>query len=168
MPVCFECHVEIHPRWRKYHAEELSKHKKQWLNICKASPSILIDDPNPADGGTLYSLISELEFNDVVSSLGGCLFDTYQFQHAVSEGILSLLDEKLRVTIMLTYAQIKLANQKQLNQGKLHPNEYAYKDAEEGKRRQFEEESLGLLQAQDADFSEWFIRNSCSTYWTRL
>ena len=80
------------------------------------------------------------------------MFDTYQFQHAISEGILSLLDEKLRETIMLTYAQIKLANQKQLNQGKLHPTEYAYKDAEGGKRRQFEEadrwiqKSLDLLQ----------------------
>ncbi|MGA9151343.1 MAG: HNH endonuclease [Candidatus Nitrosopolaris sp.] len=158
IPVCFECHAEIHlynnkhPRGRKYHAEELKKHKKQWLEICKASPHSLIDHPNPADGGPLTSLITELEFNHVVAGLKGCLFETYQFQHAVSEGILSLLDEELRDAILLTYAQIKLANQKQLNQGKLHPSEYAYKDAEGGKRRQFEEadrriqESLGLLQ----------------------
>lgn len=158
IPVCFECHAEIHlynnkhPRGRKYHAEELRKHKKQWLDICKASPSILIDHPNPGDGGPLTSLSTELEFNHVVAGLRGCLFETYQFQHAVSEGILSLLDENLRITIMSTYAQIKLANQKQLNQGKLHPTEYAYKDAEGGKRRQFEEadrwiqKSLELLQ----------------------
>jgi len=40
IPICFECHAEIHlynnkhPRGRKYHTKELRKHKKQWLEIC--------------------------------------------------------------------------------------------------------------------------------------
>jgi hypothetical protein len=158
IPVCFECHAEIHlynnkhPRGRKYHAEELREHKKQWLDICKASPNSLIDHPNPADGGPLTSLITELEFNHVVANLKGCLFETYQFQHAVSEGILSLLDEELRDTILVTYAQIKLANQKLNDLVKLHPQEYAYPEFERVTTGKFKEAdhriqiSLELLQ----------------------
>jgi HNH endonuclease len=132
IPVCFECHAEIHlynnkhPRGRKYHTEELRKRKEQWLDSCQRSPEIFIDVPTPSDGGPLSSLITELEFNDIVRTIKGCLFETYQFQQAVSEGILSLLDENLRDTIMITYAYIKLANQALTNLGKTASNRICF------------------------------------------
>ena len=45
IPVCFDCHAEIHsynekhPRGRKFTAEELARHKAQWLDICVKPPS---------------------------------------------------------------------------------------------------------------------------------
>src|SRR4051794_29377874 len=46
IPVCFECHAEIHsyndkhPRGRKFTSEELRYHKEQWLKICATQPDI--------------------------------------------------------------------------------------------------------------------------------
>ena len=66
IPVCFECHAEIHlyndkhPRGRKYHADELRQHKEQWLSICKELPQSLIDSRGPADVGPLQSLIEPI------------------------------------------------------------------------------------------------------------
>jgi hypothetical protein len=153
IPLCFECHAEVHlynnnhPRGRKYHTDELIKHKEQWLDICKTSPHILVDHRGPNDGGLLYSLITELEFNHIVSNVKGCLFEAYQFQSAISDGILSLLEESLRDTIMSTYAQIKLANQAMKDLEKLHPTEYAFKDAERSVRSKFSQADQHIMKS---------------------
>src|SRR6266487_3991474 len=48
VPVCFECHAEIHsyndkhPRGRKFLPDELWAHKEQWLEICKNRPEVFI------------------------------------------------------------------------------------------------------------------------------
>lgn len=69
IPVCFECHAEIHcyndkhPRGRKFTTIELQEHKKQWLEICKSMPTAFIDSPRDKDAGPLYGMLNELEFN---------------------------------------------------------------------------------------------------------
>ena len=58
------------------------------------------------DGGPLSGMLTELEFNLLLmrtsmlgtsvwsgTSMWGCPFEIYQFQRAVSDGILSLLDD---------------------------------------------------------------------------
>jgi HNH endonuclease len=48
IPVCFECHAEIHsyndkhPRGRKFQPQELQLHRDQWLKICSERPELLI------------------------------------------------------------------------------------------------------------------------------
>lgn len=55
IPVCFECHAEIHsyndkhPRGRKYLPEELQLHKEQWLKICSERPDMLITANRKSD-----------------------------------------------------------------------------------------------------------------------
>ena len=69
IPVCFECHADIHsyntkhPRGRKFTTEELKLHKEQWLEICKTKPEIFVTAIRDTDVGPLQSLIDELEFN---------------------------------------------------------------------------------------------------------
>ena len=119
--LCFECHAEVHlyndkhPRGRKYHPNELKKHKVLWLRICKKTRN----DPNRStraeDPGPLYTLLSELEFNRIVTTRFSdlpelCPLETQQFQRAMSEGIFSVVDETLRDDIMVTYGHIKTAN----------------------------------------------------------
>ena len=47
IPVCFECHAEIHayndkhPRGRKFQPAELKLHKDQWLAFCEKTPGAL-------------------------------------------------------------------------------------------------------------------------------
>lgn len=114
--LCFECHTEVHlynnkhPRGRKYTSKELKMHKEKWIEICQKSPELFIDAPRFTDGGALSGLIAELEFNYRISRLFNCPFETHQFQNAISDGILSLLDEELRDMIMDTYARLNLAN----------------------------------------------------------
>src|SRR5258708_29629332 len=85
IPVCFECHAEIHsyndkhPRGRKFLPEELRYHKEQWLKICKEHPEALVTSIRNADVGPLQALIDELEFNATVAAEGdfnkqGCKF----------------------------------------------------------------------------------------------
>lgn len=127
--LCFECHAEVHlyndkhPRGRKYHPYELKRHKKQWLEICKRFPHVLSEPLQHADGGPLSGLLTELEFNHLLINVWGCPFEAYQFQRAVSDGILSLLDDSLRETIMRTYASIKNVNHQLETLSQLHPTE---------------------------------------------
>jgi HNH endonuclease len=59
IPVCFECHAEIHtyndkhPRGRKFRPNELRLHKEQWLRICDQHPEALIGAVRTADVGPL-------------------------------------------------------------------------------------------------------------------
>ena|SRR2546425_9170817 len=47
IPVCFECHAEIHayndqhPRGRKFRPEELQLHKQQWVESAERQPTFL-------------------------------------------------------------------------------------------------------------------------------
>ena len=131
--LCFECHAEVHlyndrhPRGRKYHPDELKLHKTQWLEICKKSGHRLSEPLEHTDGGPLSGLVTELEFNrrltDMNSNTWGCPLVSQQFQRAVSDGILSLLDDSLREMIMDTYAQIRTLNNHQEIYSKLHPSD---------------------------------------------
>src|SRR5713226_4317650 len=110
IPVCFECHAEIHayndkhPRGRKYRPEELKKHKEQWLDICKSSAHFLASIPPRTDVGPIQALIDELEFNESVAGgaeevphvKASAHFGVAQFERCVSEGILSLLEPDLK------------------------------------------------------------------------
>ena len=99
IPVCFECHAEIHayndkhPRGRKYRPEELKKHKEQWLNLCTKSAAFASPVPARTDVGPFQALIDELEFNRAVTASTHDkhaipLFETAMFDRCVSEGIL--------------------------------------------------------------------------------
>src|SRR5215213_2277761 len=114
--LCFECHAEVHlynnkhPRGRKYTSKELKLHKDKWLEICKKSPELFTDAPRSTDGGPLSGLIDELQFNLTISKLFNCPYEIDQFRHAISDGILSLINEELRDMIMDTYAKLRLTN----------------------------------------------------------
>jgi hypothetical protein len=123
IPVCFECHAEIHlyndkhPRGKKYSPEELRAHKDQWLQICQKHPESLLGTQRAADVGPLQALIDELEFNQaVIKRINDdqqptvCPFETTQFTRTIAEGILSLLDDELRTAIADAYAWAKSAN----------------------------------------------------------
>jgi len=59
IPVCFECHAEIHsyndkhPRGRKYHSAGLQGHKNQWLETCQRHPKLLFENRGDSDVGPL-------------------------------------------------------------------------------------------------------------------
>lgn len=119
IPLCLECHAEVHlyndkhPRGRKYHPDELKKHKEQWLEIYSKNPQILVELPQRSNAGPLSALLTELEYNGLVASLyqskEGCIFESKQFDKAVSEGILSLVHDELRDEIMNAYTLNKRA-----------------------------------------------------------
>ena len=122
IPVCFECHAEIHsynskhPRGRKFRPEELIEHKKQWLEICQKRPEILISGGWESDVGPLQALIDELEFNTNVAQRTdpkdiGCLFQESQFHRAIKEGSISILVEELKAKILEAYTSIGMSNQ---------------------------------------------------------
>jgi len=123
IPVCFECHAEIHsyndqhPRGRKYHAAELRLHKDQWIKLCEDHPEILVDAPRKGDVGPLQALVDELEFNLAVSdeSVGighqTCRFLDDQFRRAISEGGIAILKEDLRNAVLRAYVACGKANQ---------------------------------------------------------
>jgi hypothetical protein len=121
IPVCFECHAEIHsyndkhPRGRKFRPEELNKHKEQWLEICRNRPDIFINAARNSDVGPLQAIIDELEFNSVVAQKHtaneqGCLFLEEQFHRAICEGVISTLNETLKQLILEAYQAIGKAN----------------------------------------------------------
>lgn len=122
LPVCFECHAEIHsyndnhPRGRKFRPEELTEHKKQWLEICQKRPEILISAGWESDVGPLQALFDELEFNINVAKRTdpkdiGCLFQESQFHRAIKEGSISILIEELKAKILEAYTAIGITNQ---------------------------------------------------------
>jgi hypothetical protein len=124
IPVCFECHAEIHayndkhPRGRKFRPEELRLHKEQWLKVCETSAHFLASVPTRTDVGPIQALIDELEFNATVAAMGGDVtqlaaaprFSTTQFGRAVAEGVLSLLQPDLKKDILVAYAVMSRAN----------------------------------------------------------
>jgi len=107
IPVCFECHAEIHsyndkhPRGRKFTADELQGHKQQWLEICATHPEILVQPAWSSDVGPLQALIDELEYNRCVArneskdDLGSLFLDD-QFRRALREGAISTLQDGLK------------------------------------------------------------------------
>lgn len=127
IPVCFECHADIHayndrhPRGRKYRPEELRKQKDQWLEICQNRPEIFINAASDSDVGPLQALIDELEYNLVVAEypqdeqsrlvfVKG-VFHIKQFERAIQEGAISILQDELKQLILEAYAAMGHANQ---------------------------------------------------------
>jgi hypothetical protein len=120
IPVCFECHAEIHsyndkhPRGRKYRPEELRQHKEQWLSICSERPEALVQGSWQTDVGPLQALIDELEFNSAVAEDSArphyCPFLDDQFRRAIQEGAISTLDPTLKNAILDAYAAMLRAN----------------------------------------------------------
>lgn len=124
IPVCFECHAEIHaynhqhPRGRKFTPEELREHKEQWLLVCRTHPEIFLEIAKNTGAGTLQSLIDELEYNLIIGEFSsdrskvGCLFRDEQFHRAIGEGAISILEPDLKQMIFEAYALINSANQR--------------------------------------------------------
>ena len=124
IPVCFECHAEIHsyndkhPRGRKFLADELRAHKEQWLNICASRPEVFVNAARNSDVGPLQALIDELEFNYVVADHSenpyavGCALHDEQFRRAIREGSIATLNDTLKQTILEAYRAIGYANHK--------------------------------------------------------
>jgi len=121
IPVCFECHAEIHsyndkhPRGRKFLPEELRAHKEQWLKICDEHPETLVSAIRNADVGPLQALVDELEFNATVAAEGhfekfGCKFQEKQFLRAIHEGAISLLKDSIRKPLLEAYREMGAAN----------------------------------------------------------
>jgi len=120
IPVCFECHAEIHsyndkhPRGRKFRPEELRGHKEQWLKICEKRPEIFVNAAREADVGPIQGMIDELEFNAVaVRQLPGGVVSFLcddQFKRAMKEGAISTLNEELKKSVLEAYAAIGRAN----------------------------------------------------------
>ena len=121
IPVCFECHAEIHsyndkhPRGRKYLPEELQLHKEQWLKICSERPDMLITANRKSDVGPLQALIDELEFNYKVAQKvntedQGCLFHEHQFLRAINDGSIAILQDAIRDAILNAYVAMGAAN----------------------------------------------------------
>ena len=122
LPVCFECHAEIHsyndhhPRGRKFRPDELKRHKEQWLEICRTRPEVFTEPARDTDVGPLQALIDELEFNRQVAQRIeadeiGCLFNNEQFRRAVSMGAISIVHPELRDAILNAYAAMGTVNQ---------------------------------------------------------
>jgi hypothetical protein len=120
IPVCFECHAEIHsyndkhPRGRKFLPDELRLHKEPWLRTCAERSEILIAATRTSDVGPLQALIDELEFNATVANASpmdqGCRFLDQQFLRAVHEGSISILRDEIRDLILKAYHSMGAAN----------------------------------------------------------
>lgn len=122
IPLCFECHAEIHaynpkhPRGRKVRPSELRLHKEQWLELCAARPEVLVGAARNRDVGPLQALIDELDFNVQVASAAsddqpGCMFLDDQFRQAIREGALAILQDGLREKLKDAYVVAGKANQ---------------------------------------------------------
>ena len=122
IPVCFECHAEIHsyndkhPRGRKFRPDELRGHKEQWLEICRTKPEIFVNASRDYDVGPIQAIIDELEFNLEVSQHAsydalGCLF-LDQFRRAITDGAIATLNDDLKKSILESYRMTGRANEK--------------------------------------------------------
>lgn len=122
IPVCFECHAEIHsyndqhPRGRKFRPDELRLHRDQWLKLVERNPEVLVPIRNREDVGPLQALIDELEFNLTVSmkregGQPGCSFLVTQFQRALAAGSISILSPSLKETLLEAYRVLIKANE---------------------------------------------------------
>ena len=120
IPVCFECHAEIHaynlkhPRGRMYTPDELRRHREDWIELCESRPELLIQPFPSTEVGPLQALIDELTFNrnigDHASLTDLCPFLDGQFQRAIQEGALALLADELKSTVCEAYRTMRLAN----------------------------------------------------------
>jgi hypothetical protein len=121
IPVCFECHAEIHsyndkhPRGRKFRPDELRHHRENWIQICKEKPDLIIKASRDSDVGPIQSLLDELEFNIEVSKNIdfkdiGCPFREDEFDRANREGSISLLQEDLKNVVLQAYIAIGRVN----------------------------------------------------------
>jgi hypothetical protein len=119
IPVCFDCHADIHsyndehPRGRKFTPEELQQHKTQWLAVCDTMPAQFLNEHRTADVevGPVQALIDEIEFNLAAARTGakqlsGCPLKDEQFARVVRSGSLSLLQPKLKATIINAYVAV--------------------------------------------------------------
>ena len=118
IPVCFECHAEIHgynvnhPRGRKFTPDELRGHKSKWLDICKNRPEVFVEPSRDADVGPVQGMIDELDFNLVITrSSKPAAFRTQLFERAMKEGAVSTLVDELCQRIHTAYAAMDAANQ---------------------------------------------------------
>lgn len=121
IPVCFECHAEIHsyndkhPRGRKFTSDELRAHKEQWLSICRDRPEVLVNAYREIDVGPLQALIDELEFNVAVAEAEsngdlGCQFLHAQFLRAIQHGSIATLRDEVRIAVLDAYRAMGSAN----------------------------------------------------------
>jgi hypothetical protein len=69
----------------------------------------LVQELKRSDSGPLISLLSELEYNHIISGIT-IFYANREFQNSISNGILSFIDDGLREEIMLTYSLINLIN----------------------------------------------------------
>lgn len=124
IPVCFECHAEIHcyndrhPRGRKYHPKELRGHKEQWISLCKTNPPLFESARKEPGVGPIQALVDELEFNLLIAqnnakrgARAACMFLEHQFRQALSQGAVALLNDELKRAILSAYFVINSANQ---------------------------------------------------------
>jgi HNH endonuclease len=122
IPVCFECHAEIHsyndkhPRGRKFLPEELRRHKQQWLKICEEQPDLLVTASRVSDVGPLQALIDELELNAKIAARAdskdqGCRFHEEQLLRAIHDGSIAILRDEIREAVLEAYVAMGAANQ---------------------------------------------------------
>lgn len=118
IPLCFECHAEVHhynpkhPKGRRFSPAELRGHRDQWLTLCGARPEMFVHAQPAPEAGSLERLLSELEFNLLLTGVGrvGGLFEMVQFRRAVADGTFAWLDEGLKAAIGGAYAALAKAN----------------------------------------------------------
>lgn len=123
IPVCFDCHAEIHsynekhPRGRKFTPAELASHKEQWLKRCAEQPTVALSGARDSDVevGPLQALVDEIEFNlAVVQSMDsgevGCPLRDEQFLRAIRTGSISLVFPELKAAIINAYVAVGRAS----------------------------------------------------------
>ncbi|MFT3768502.1 MAG: HNH endonuclease signature motif containing protein [Minicystis sp.] len=121
IPVCFECHAEIHaynnkhPRGRKFQPAELKLHKEQWISFCENNPGALAQMPADVGVGPLQALLDEIEFNlEVASRVDaktlGCPLTSEQFRRAIQTGAMAVLDDQIKAAVNAAYADVGRAN----------------------------------------------------------
>jgi hypothetical protein len=121
IPVCFECHAEIHlynpdhPLGRRFTPAELRLHREQWLRICETFPGSIVGARTVSEAGTMERLFHEIEFNLEVAAHSqdnevGCPFEVAQFDRALADGTYALFDDELRMKVRRAYILAKRAN----------------------------------------------------------
>ncbi|MGD0014752.1 MAG: HNH endonuclease, partial [Bryobacteraceae bacterium] len=107
IPLCFDCHAEVHyynpshPKGRSFSAEELRRHKEQWLAICRERPDIFVHAQPAPEAGSLERLLSEMDFNFHIASRSdarkdaGTPFELAQFRRAIADGTFAWLEPDL-------------------------------------------------------------------------
>ena len=161
IPVCFECHAEIHsyndkhPRGRKLTPDELRRHKEQWLELCQNKPEMFLQASRETDVGPLQALIDELEFNLKVSQhthgdVLGCLFLEEQFRRAIREGAIATLKDELKTVILDAYIAMGRANQQIAGIMNHGPNTDAWGEAMNRARKSVTDTTQRISKARDA------------------